>query len=372
MRIGILTGGGDVPGLNPAIQSITQEASRHGWEVVGFRRGWAGVLNVNPDDPESCAECFMPLDRAAVRRIDRTGGTVLHTSRVDPAHVGPRDMPGFLRSRYDTSKGTADCTGHILRVLEHLKIDALVPIGGEITLAYAARLHGEGVKVVAVPKTMDNDVYGTDYCIGFSTAVTRSVEFINALRTPSGSHERVAMVELFGRHSGETALMSGFLADADRVLIAEVPFDVERLAEKLLADRADNPSRYAMAVISEGAEMKGIGGLEGGGIGEAVGEEIKKLTGLGIVSQSLAYMMRAGRPDAMDTMVARSFGAMAVQLLDEGRHGVMVSVQDGNYTTVPGDTCIRGERRVNVDEFYDVTEYKPRLESVSGKPMFLY
>lgn len=384
MRIGVLTGGGDVPGLNPAIQAITRQANARGWQVVGFRRGWAGPLNLNPDDLEaSAAEWTMPLNRQTVRGIDRTGGTVLHTSRTNPARVRPADLPSFLAGRYDTSKGPVDCTDHVLRVMEAMQIDALVPIGGDDTLSYAARLHQEGFRVNSIPKTMDNDVYGTDYCIGFSTAVTRSVDAINALRTPTGSHERIAVVELFGRNSGETALISGYLADADRVLIAEVPFDVAQLADRLMGDRADNPSRYAMAVISEGARMQGGGVIEGGeadayghrklgGIGDMVGEEIKRITGVGIISQRLAYLMRAGAPDALDTMVAKAYGTMAVQLLDEGRHGLMMAIRDGNYTQVPADTCIKGERRVDVDAFYDTQEYRPRIQNVSGKPMFLY
>ena len=384
MRIGVLTGGGDVPGLNPAIQAITRQANARGWEVVGFKRGWAGPLNLNPDDlAASAMEWTVPLNRQSVRGIDRTGGTILHTSRTNPSRVKAGDLPSFLDGKYDTSKGTVDCTDHVLRAMEALKIDALVPIGGDDTLSYAARLHTEGFRVNSVPKTMDNDVFGTDYCIGFSTAVTRSVDAINALRTPTGSHERIAVIELFGRYSGETALISGYLADADRVLIAEVPFDVERLAERLMSDRSDNPSGYAMAVVSEGARMEGGRLIEGGeadayghrklgGIGEFVGEEIKRLTGTGIISQSLAYMMRAGAPDALDTMVAKAYGTMAVQLLDEGRHGLMMAIRDGSYTQVPGDTCIKGKRRVDVAAFYDEQEYRPRIQAVSGKPMFLY
>jgi 6-phosphofructokinase 1 len=385
MHIGILTGGGDVPGLNPCIKSVTRQALRLGWQVTGLRRGWAGPLSFNPDDREGSAEWLMPLDANSVRTIDRSGGTILHTSRTNPGKVKTADVPAFLdANRFPKNKdGTVDCTQHVLKVLEHLKIDALVPIGGDDTLSYAARLSREGVRVMSVPKTMDNDVFGTDYCIGFSTAVSRSVEFITALRTPSGSHERIAVIELFGRNSGETALISGFLADADRVAIPECVIDIDRLARQVLADRASNPSSYAIVVVSEGAIIEGGGVIERGeadafghrklgGIGEMIGEELKQRTGVNIISQSLAYLMRAGSPDALDRMVAASYGAMAVQLLADGEQGKMMAIRDGNYTTVPSDTCIQGERRVDVGALYDTQEYRPQIANVRGKPMFLY
>ncbi|MDO9461279.1 MAG: ATP-dependent 6-phosphofructokinase [Alphaproteobacteria bacterium] len=385
MHIGILTGGGDVPGLNPCIKSVTRQALRLGWRVTGFRRGWAGPLSLNPDDPNSAQEWLLPLDANLVRTIDRSGGTILHTSRTNPGKVKAGEVPAFIDvQKLPVNKdGTIDCTQHVLKVLEHLKIDALVPIGGDDTLSYAARLGREGVRVMSVPKTMDNDVFGTDYCIGFSTAVSRSVEFITALRTPTGSHERIAVIELFGRNSGETALISGFLADADRVAIPECAVDIDRLAGQLVADRNANPSSYAIVVVSEGAVIEGGGVIERGdadayghrklgGIGEIIGEELKRRTGVNIISQSLAYLMRAGGPDALDRMVAASYGAMAVQLLADGEQGKMMAIRDGNYTTVSSDTCIQGERRVDVGALYDTNEYRPQIAHVRGKPMFLY
>lgn len=385
MRIGILTGGGDVPGLNPCIKAMTRRASELGWEVVGFRRGWSGLLHFNPDDETSASEWLMPLTPKDVRTIDRTGGTVLHTSRTNPGKVKPEDLPEFLQDRFAAPDdgGTIDCTAHVLKVIEHLKIDALAVIGGDDTLSYGARLHREGVRIMSVPKTMDNDVYGTDYCIGFSTAVSRSVEYINALRTSTGSHERLAVIELFGRYSGETALISGYLADVHRVLIAEVPFDVTRVAGLLAADRADNPSNYAMVVVSEGAQMTGgeviargeadaYGHRKLGGVGQLLSEELKRITGINIISQGLGYLVRAGAPDALDQMVANSFGTMVAQLLADGKYGLMMALHDGKYTTVPGDTCIQGEKRVDIDAFYDVEAYRPRIARVLGKPMFLY
>jgi len=264
-----------------------------------------------------------------------------------------------------------------------LKIDALVAIGGDDTLSYAARLHQEGVAVMAAPKTMDNDVFGTDYCMGFSTAVSRSLEAIEALRTPAGSHERIAVVELFGRNSGETALISGYLAEADRTLISEVPFDIEAVAAFLVKDRAANPSRYAMLVLSEGALMLGGEIVEGGeadayghrklgGIGEMVGAEIQRRTGIGVLNQKLAYIMRSGPPDALDRMVAKNFGTMVVQALVEKKRGLMAAIREGVYTMVPIDTCIQGTRRVDVEALYDVAQYRPRIARIAAKPMFLY
>jgi ATP-dependent phosphofructokinase / diphosphate-dependent phosphofructokinase len=386
MRVGILTGGGDVPGLNPCIKAVVTRAEENGWEVVGIRRGWAGLLNFDPSDEDgSAGEWIEPLTRRSVRTIDRYGGTHLHTSRTNPQRVRPADVPAFLQSSYQPADGAShvDCTRHVLRVLDHLAIDTLIPIGGDDTLSFAARLHAEGFRVIAIPKTMDNDVFGTDYCIGFSTAVTRSVDFIHALRTPTGSHERVAVVELFGRNSGETALISAYLADVDRALISEVPFDVERLAKMVTEDRRRNPSNYAIVAVSEGATMIGgqiveygkedaFGHRKLGGIGTIVGEALKGLTGIDIVYQQLAYLMRAGVPDSLDRMVATSYGSLAVQEIEQGHAGRMVALQDGVYTTVPVDTSTQGTKRVDVDELYDKEQYRPKVAHLLGKPMFLY
>lgn len=385
MRIGILTGGGDVPGLNVCIKTVVNRAEEYGWEVIGFRRGWMGPIQVNPDDEESVQRWVMPLSRDLVRDIDRLGGTVLHTARLDPGRLFPRDLPDFLRESYTepNETGLLDVTPHVLRVLAHLRLDALVAIGGDGTLSYAARLHREGIKVMSIPKTMDNDVFGTDCCIGFSTAVSRSVEYINQLRTTVASHERIGVIEVFGRHSGETALVSSYLADTDRALIAEVPFEMERLAELLARDRMDNPARYAMVVVSEGAMMEG-GGLFArgdvdphgnrklGGIGEFLSGEIKRLTGVNMVSQNLAYLMRSGLPDSLDRMVAASYGTLAVQLLAEGRFGLMMALRDGKYEGVSIDVITRGDKRVDVPELYDSSQYRARIGRVLHKPMFLY
>ena len=366
MRIGILTGGGDVPGLNPCIRSVTLSADDLGWEVVGFRRGWEGVMEIDPADPASIAASSLPLTREGVRGLDRMGGTILHTSRSDPR----------------TRKG-GDGTGQVLETLQRLGIDAMVTLGGDGTLRFSAHLAAQGVRVISIPKTMDNDVFGTDYCIGFSTAVSRSVEAINALRTTVESHERIGVVELFGRRSGETALLSGFLAQVDRTVIAEVPADLDVLLPLLAQDKASNPARYAMCVISEGATIEGSGGNGGDlsrsasdreelGIGHRLGKAISARLGCGVVNQELAYLMRAGEPDAMDRMVGFAFGGLAVQLLQRGEKARMVTLTDGNYSHVPIDTLLTGEKKVDIHGLYDRQAYRARLMRVEGMPMFLY
>ncbi|MEI7770884.1 MAG: ATP-dependent 6-phosphofructokinase [Chloroflexales bacterium] len=385
MRIGILTGGGDVPGLNPCIKAVVNRAAMNGWDVLGIRRGWAGLLNYQIDiAEEEQREWVEPLTKLDVRTLDRYGGTHLHTSRTNPQKVRKEGLPDFLAANYPFGDNkTVDCTDHVLRAIEKLKLDALIPIGGDDTLSFAVRLFKEGVRVISIPKTMDNDVFGTDYCIGFSTAITRSVEFINALRTPAGSHERIAVVELFGRNSGETALIAAYLSDADRALISEVPFDVERLTGMLLEDRKSNPSNYAVVVVSEGASMIGgqvteygqedaYGHKKLGGIGSIVGDAIKQISGVDVVNQQLAYLMRAGAPDSLDRMVATSYGNLAIQELERGHSGLMVALQNGVYTTVSADMPTQSVKRVAVRELYDVQEYRPHMTHLLGKPMFLY
>src|SRR5919197_734782 len=384
MKIGILTGGGDVPGLNPAIKAVVNRAVAAGHEVLGIRRGWAGLLYYNPDNPADAAQWLEPLDRESVRTIDRFGGTHLHTSRTNPGRVPPRDVPSFLEGRFKPAEnGAIDCTPHVLHVIERLGLDLLTPIGGDDTLSYAVRLHSEGVRVVAIPKTMDNDVYGTDYCIGFSTAVTRSVQFIHQLRTSTGSHERIAVIELFGRNCGETSLLSAYLAGVDRAIISEVPFDPEILAGYLLEDKAANPSNYAMVTVSEGARMlegevhewgdrDAYGHRKLGGIGLITGDALKKLTGQDIVYQQVGYLMRSGAPDALDLMVAVNYANVALNLIDRDGGASMVALRSGTYTSVPIDTMLQGTKRVDVDALYDDKAYRPLIRQVDGKPMFLY
>jgi ATP-dependent phosphofructokinase / diphosphate-dependent phosphofructokinase len=385
MRIGVLTGGGDVPGLNPCIKAVVHGAVERGWQVVGLRRGWAGLLELNPDDPTSLGSGTLELNRQNTRTIDRTGGTFLHTSRVNPGRVREDKLPAFLTPAglHTADDGFIDCTPHLLRVLDWLGVDALVPIGGDDTLAYAERLSNEGVPVVAIPKTMDNDVFGTDYCLGFSTAVTRSTQFIHQIRSSAGSHERVAIIELFGRNCGETSLMASYLAGADRALIPEVPFDPHRVAELVATDRRTNPSNYAMVTISEGAYMLDGAPIESGledayghrklgGIGHVFGEALSQITGDDILYQQVGYLMRSGAPDGLDLMVADNYAAMAVNLVERSHMGEMVALRHGVYTSVPIGTIREGVKRVDVPELYDPELYLPRVRHVEGKPMFLY
>ena len=349
---------------------MVHRAEEDGYKVVGIRRGWGGLLNYNRDDVESQEHNFVPLDKQAVRTVDRSGGTFLHTSRTNPGKVANSEVPEFLRGAdYDPAATCKhDFTQHVLANLEHMGIDALIPIGGDDTLSYAERLHRENFPVVAIPKTMDNDVYGTDYCIGFSTAVTRSVNFIHNLRTSAGSHERVAVIELFGRNSGETSLISAYLAGVERCLISEVPFDVERLAGQVKIDKKANPSNYSMVAISEDA----YGHKKLGGIGEVLSEALKSLTGSHMIYQPLSYLMRSGAPDSLDLMVAFNYANMAMDLVAEGMSGRMVALQGGTYTHIPLSSIMGGLKRVDVSELYDVEEYRPKIRHVLGKPMFLY
>jgi 6-phosphofructokinase len=382
VRIGVLTGGGDVPGLNACIKAVVNRASDLGHEVVGIRRGWGGLLYTRLDDRHSIVENIIPLDNAAVRTVDRSGGTFLHTSRANPAKVKIAEVPEFLADKAE-GDGPFDFTPHAVEVIESLGIDVLIPIGGDDTLSFALRMHQEGVPVIAIPKTMDNDVHGTDYCIGFSTAVTRGVEFINNLRTSTGSHERIAVVELFGRYSGQTSLVTAYLGGVDRALISEVPFDIDRLAAMVMSDKNANPSDYAMITVSEGATMLGgemslsgeadaYGHRKLGGIGVELGDALKQLTGEGIINQQVAYLMRSGRPDSLDLMVANNYAVLAADLAHDGSSGRMVALRGGTYSNVPIMEISEGVKRVDVDELYDAENYQPKIRHVGGKPMFLY
>lgn len=383
--IGILTGGGDVPGLNPCIKAVVMSALENGYRVLGIRRGWGGLLNYNLDEPSTHSYYVRELTQNDVRTIDRTGGTFLHTSRTNPQKVKAKSTPDFLKnSGYGKviEDGMFDYTDYVTKVISHLGLDVLVPIGGDDTLSYGVRLHKEGIPIVAIPKTMDNDVFGTDYCIGFSTAVTRSVEFITNMRTSVGSHERIGIVELFGRNSGETSLISAYLAYVDRAVITEVPCNLNRLAEYLMEDKRNNPSNYAIMTISEGAILEGgdvvetgeadaYGHRKLGGVGMYVSEEIKRLTGQDIMYQQLAYLMRSGAPDSLDRMVAMSFGHLAIQLIRRNEFGKMVALHGGKYTTVPVSMLLAGKKRVDVPSFYDIETYRPKVRDFMGVPMFL-
>ncbi len=384
-KIGILTGGGDVPGLNAGIKTLVRRLDSLGLQAIGIRRGWEGLLFYDPHNPNTEREYIRPLKPDDVRTIDRTGGTFLHTSRVNPGKVKRSGAPAFLQSEYDGQEDARlDFTHVVLANLEHLEIDGLVVIGGDDTLGYASVLHHQGFPILGIPKTMDNDVFGTDYCIGFSTAITRTVDAIHKLRSTIGSHERFGIIELFGRYSGETALFSAYLADADRALLAEVPFSMQHLADLLTSDMRSNPSRYAIMTISESAhEIEGemvqsertiedpYGHKRLGGVGSLVAEKLELLTGHRTAYYQVSYMMRSGEPDILDLMVAKNFARNAIVLLERGEFGRMMSIQDGRYTHVPLELVEKSPRHANLDLLYDSENYVPRIDQALGMPMFL-
>ncbi len=385
--IAILTGGGDVPGLNPAIRAITIRALRDGYRVVGIRHGWGGLVDYARDAQVDNSENVQPLTEAIVNRAGRTGGTFLHTSRVRPSHLPRERVPPHLTG-YDAPVN--DTTKDVLRNLEHIGVDVLIPIGGDDTLSYAKRLHDEGVHVVAIPKTMDNDVYGTDYCIGFSTCVTRTIELTHRLRTSAGSHERYLVIEVFGRYAGFTALLPTMAGAADRCVIPEHPADVERLAELLTADRNKNPSRYSVVLVSEGACLSAENGMtfEGeetdmfghrklGGIGDQVGAALKEASPrfnqgrrIDVVNQRLGYLVRSGDPDALDSIVPMAFGNLALDLVRRKEYGRLVSIHRGFYDSVPITSVTSEKKVVDVRKYYNTDRLRP-VYQFDGAPLFI-
>ena len=387
--IGILTGGGDVPGLNPAIRAVTVRAREEGYRVIGIRRGWAGLVEMVPDSDADNREHIVKLTEGTVRRVGRTGGTFLHTSRTRPSHLPGSAVPDHLADSYGAEIN--DVTPQVLRNLEFLGIDVLVPIGGDDTLSYGGRLHEEGVSVVAIPKTMDNDVPGTEYCIGFSTCVTRTIELVHRLRTSAGSHERFLVVEVFGRYAGFTALVPAMAGAADRCVIPEHPFRLEHLAELLSTDRRNNLSRYSVTLVSEGATIAGdeemtfeegaadqFGHRKLGGIGERVANGLKRISprfeggrSVNVVSQRLAYLVRSGDPDALDSIVPTAFGHLAVDLIRRRELGRMVAVRDGVYDSVPVDVVTGSQKVVDVERHYDTDGLRPRYTGLMGEPLLI-
>jgi len=385
--IAILTGGGDVPGLNPAIRAITIRALREGYGVVGIRRGWAGLVDYVPEKGADNSDNVQVLSEAIVNRAGRTGGTFLHTSRTRPSHLPRERVPKHLAG-YD--KKVNDITKDVLKNLEHLGVDTLIPIGGDDTLSYGKRLHDEGVNVVAIPKTMDNDVYGTDYCIGFSTCVTRTIEATHSLRTSAGSHERFLVIEVFGRYAGFTALLPTMAGAADRCVIPEHAVDVEHLAELLTYDRNRNPSRYAVVLVSEGASLTTQEGMsfEGhdvdmfghrklGGIGDKVASALKEYSPkynngrrIDVVNQRLGYLVRSGDPDALDSIVPMAFGNLALDLILKGRYGRLVSIHKGFYDSVPITSVTSEKKVVDVPKYYNTARLRPIYE-FDGAPLFI-
>lgn len=388
-RIAILTGGGDVPGLNPAIRAVTLRANREGYDVLGIRRGWGGLVDVVPDPAADNSGAVVELTNAVVRTAGRTGGTFLHSSRTRPSHLPKEYVPEHLRDRYDAEIN--DITPEVLRNLDFLGVDTLIAIGGDDTLSYAHRLHTEGANVVAIPKTMDNDVPGTDYCIGFSTCVTRTIELTHRLRTSAGSHERILVIEVFGRYAGYTALVPAMAGASDRCVIPEHPFDIDHLTRLLVEDRARNPSRYSVVLVSEGAVMTGqddmvfseeetdqYGHKKLGGIGDRVSKAIRDLSPkyndgrhINTTSQRLGYLVRSGDPDALDSIVPMAFGNLALDLIEGGRSGLLVCVKDGVYGAVPIDVVFDSAKTVDVAQFYNTERLRPNYRTFEGKPLFI-
>jgi ATP-dependent phosphofructokinase / diphosphate-dependent phosphofructokinase len=387
--IGILTGGGDVPGLNPAIRAITIRALREGYGVLGIRRGWAGLVDLVPDKAADNRECVQVLTEDLVNRAGRTGGTFLHTSRTRPSHLPQTEVPPHLKDRFDQE--TNDVTPAVLENLAFLGVEYLIPIGGDDTLSYAQRLHQEGIRVVGIPKTMDNDVPGTDYCIGFSTCVTRTIELAHRLRTSAGSHERFMVLEVFGRYAGYTAILPTMAGAADRCVIPEYPFEMEKLAELLSYDRNRHPSRYSVVLVSEGARIKGqdemvfeggerdqYGHRKLGGIGDLVSARLKELSPafnqgrrVNVVNQRLGYLVRSGDPDALDSIVPMAFGNLALDLILQGTSGRLVSLRNGVYDSVPIEVVTGRKKAVDIHKFYNTGRLRPKYTTFERKPLFI-
>jgi 6-phosphofructokinase len=386
--IAILTGGGDVPGLNPAIRAVTIRALREGYQVIGVRRGWGGLLELVRDKKVDNSNNFQILTEEIVNRAGRTGGTFLHSSRTNPGKVKKADVPEHLQGSFADDRN--DMTSEVLKNLEFLGVDYLIPIGGDDTLSYAVRLYQEGVKVVAIPKTMDNDVPGTDYCIGFSTCVTRTIALTNNLRTIAGSHERFLILEVFGRYAGFTAMLPTMAGAANRCVIPEFKFNIEHLTELLTKDRNSNPSHYSIALVSEGAMFEGgemifadrstdaFGHAKLGGIGDLVAEEVKNLSRnfnrgktIDVVNQKLGYMVRGGDPDAIDSVVPMAFGNLALDLVLKRIHGRLVVLKNGRYDNAPLDVIASRKKVVDVALSYDTDRYRPKYENFEMKPLFI-
>lgn len=386
--IGILTGGGDVPGLNPAIRAVTVRALREGYRVLGIKRGWSGLIEIDRSR-NPIGDSVVELTEDRVNKVGRTGGTFLHTSRTRPSHVPSVNVPDHLKGAY--GEDINDLTPEVLENIQMLGIDTLIPIGGDDTLSYGQHLHGQGVPVIALPKTMDNDVPGTDYCIGFSTCVTRTIAMTHALRTSAGSHERFLVIEVFGRYAGFTALLPTMAGAANRCVIPEYRFDIENLCELMTKDRHENPSQYSVVLVSEGATFTGMDDMEFsnqetdmfghkklGGIGDRVAAGLQEVSPkfnkgrrINVISQRLGYMVRSGDPDAMDSIVPMAYGNLAMDLILSGVSGRLVNVRNGRYDNVPIDVVTSRKKVVDVGKFYNTERLRPFYKKFDGAPVFI-
>jgi ATP-dependent phosphofructokinase / diphosphate-dependent phosphofructokinase len=386
--IGILTGGGDVPGLNPAIRAITIRALREGYKVIGIRRGWAGIVDMRRDKGHDNQNHFQILSEEIVNKAGRTGGTFLHTSRTRPSHIPKVNVPAHLKDTY--TRDINDLTPEVLKNLDYLGVDYLIPVGGDDTLSYAARLHEEGVNIIGVPKTMDNDVPGTDYCIGFSTCVTRIISLTHSLRTTAGSHERFLVIEVFGRYAGYTALIPTMAGAANRCVIPEYKFNIEQLCDLLSQDRSVNPSRYSVVLVSEGAIFEGgemvfesdekdmFGHKKLGGVGDLISNQLKEISPrfnhgcrINVINQRLSYLVRCGDPDAIDSIVPMAFGNLALDLILDGVSGRMVSLRNGQYDNMPIEVVNSTKKVVDVAKYYNTERLRPHYKSFNYKPLFI-
>lgn len=386
--IAILTGGGDVPGLNPAIRAVTIRALREGYQVIGLRRGWAGIMELKRDPEADNSENYVILSEEIVNRAGRTGGTFLHTSRTRPSKVKSSEVPDHLKDKYKEEYN--DLTPDIIKNLDYLGVDYLIPIGGDDTLSYGVRLYKEGIKVIAIPKTMDNDVPGTDYCIGFSTCVTRTIEMVNRLRTSAGSHERILVLEVFGRYAGFTAMLPTMAGASNRCVIPEYKFNMDHLTELLVYDRNRNPSKYSIVLVSEGAMFEGgemvfqdknadaYGHAKLGGIGDLVSAEIKDKTAkfnggktINTINQKLGYMVRGGDPDAIDSIVPMAYGNLALDLILENIHGRVVVLKNGRYDNLPIEVVTASKKLVDIKRYYNIDRLRPRYERFEMMPLFI-
>jgi 6-phosphofructokinase 1 len=386
--IGILTGGGDVPGLNPAIRAVTIRAIREGYQVIGLRRGWAGILELIREKKADNSNNYIVLTEDIVNKAGRTGGTFLHTSRTRPSHVKKSNVPEQYKDKYTDEMN--DLTPEVIKNLEFLGIDYLIPIGGDDTLSYGVHLYRQGVNVIAIPKTMDNDVPGTDYCIGFSTCVTRTIQMTNNLRTSAGSHERFLVLEVFGRYAGFTAMLPTMAGAANRCVIPEYKFDIDQLTQLLAEDRFKNPSRYSIVLVSEGAMFGGgemifedattdaYGHKKLGGIGDLVAEELRVRSAkfnngksINTIKQKLGYLVRGGDPDAIDSIVPMAYGNLALDLIMQGVHGRLVVLKNGRYDNVPIDVVTSTSKVVDVAKHYNTDRLRPHYKRFAMKPLFI-